>query len=423
MIQRYLGNKNSIAEYIIQEINRFCKPGDMVCDIFSGTVSMSMALKSNGYRVISNDISYFSYHFANCYLRNNSVPEFNLDELGIGLNDNAEVNQRIENLQGKEGFLFLNEHDNENKYRNLLTVLYYLENIADSDIDRKYRKHYFFNTYTEEGNNSYFCSKRGSTGHRRYFTPSNGRRLDTIMNKIREWYQKGLLTELQYSLLISIVCESVEKISNTQGTYHDFQRDEYDDRALNPLVLRAPAFDIVVGSNNTHIIGKCQDSLHFIKEVPRHSLIYIDPPYNFRQYTSYYFMLNLLSSYCEIKSLELYFKNVQFVRGQNMDDDFDSTFCKANLFIPSLRELITNAQCNYVVLSYYDGRNHENKGEQRKDNGISQIEELFRSDLFIHGSFELKAFERTNYQSFQGHSASKCKELLFIAEKDNYVDR
>ena len=63
MIQRYLGNKNSIAEPILQEIERFCNPGDIVCDIFSGTVSMSMALKAHGFRVISNDISLFSYHF------------------------------------------------------------------------------------------------------------------------------------------------------------------------------------------------------------------------------------------------------------------------------------------------------------------------------------------------------------------------
>ena len=73
MIQRYLGNKNSIADYILREVGRFCQPRDIVCDIFSGTISMSMALKRSGYRVISNDISIFSYHYANCYLRNNTI--------------------------------------------------------------------------------------------------------------------------------------------------------------------------------------------------------------------------------------------------------------------------------------------------------------------------------------------------------------
>ena len=68
-------------------------------------------------------------------------------------------------------------------------------------------------------------------------------------------------------------------------------------------------------------------------------------------------------------------------------------------------------------MSYYNGRNHENKGTHRKDNGISAIIELFKSNMFKPGSFEQLAFERTNYQSFQGHTADKCNEYLFIAEK------
>ena len=128
-------------------------------------------------------------------------------------------------------------------------------------------------------------------------------------------------------------------------------------------------------------------------------------------------MLNLICSYCAIKDLNNYFSEVQFVRGQNMESDFDSTFCKSHLFIPSLTELIRNAKTQYVILSYYDGRNHTNKGNSRKDMGIAQIEELFKSELFVKDSFQLLAFERTNYQSFQGHSASKCKEFLFIAQK------
>ena len=237
------------------------------------------------------------------------------------------------------------------------------------------------------------------------------------MNKIREWNDNHLLSEVQYSLLISILCESIEKISNTQGTYHDFQRELYDERALHDLTLRIPPFDDVVSTQNEHIIGRAQDSLNFIREVPKHKLLYLDPPYNFRQYTSYYFMLNLICNYCTIKNLNKYFKNVKFVRGQNMDDDFDSTFCKSDKFIESLHQLISDARTQYVIMSYYDGRNHENKGTHRKDNGIAAIVNLFESDMFKAGSFEQLAFERTNYQSFQGHTADKCNEYLFIAEK------
>ena len=418
MIQRYLGNKNSIADHIMREVDRFCQPGDIVCDIFSGTISMSMALKKRGYRVISNDISIFSYHYANCYLRNNIIPDFNLGILGIdGSNYEIEAQEAIETKKDETGYSFLKDQRQYELYKKLVIVLLYLEKIETKDIEKNYQARYFFNTYTEEGNNSFFRSLRGTVGHRRFFTPSNGKKIDNALNKIREWNDSRLLTEVQYSLLISILCESIEKISNTQGTYHDFQREVYDERALHDLTLRIPPFDDVISTQNEHIIGKAQDSLRFIKSVPRHKLLYLDPPYNFRQYTSYYFMLNLICNYCTIKNLSKYFKNVQFVRGQNMDDDFDSPFCKSDKFIASLEQLIKDAKTQHVIMSYYDGRNHENKGTHRKDNGISAIIELFESRLFKAGSFEQLAFERTNYQSFQGHTADKCNEYLFIAEK------
>ena len=418
MIQRYLGNKNSIADHIMREVDRFCQPGDIVCDIFSGTISMSMALKRSGYRVISNDISIFSYHYANCYLRNNIIPDFNLGILGIdGSNYEIEAQEAIETKKDETGYSFLKDQRQYELYKKLVIVLLYLEKIETKDIEKNYQARYFFNTYTEEGNNSFFRSLRGTVGHRRFFTPSNGKKIDNALNKIREWNDSRLLTEVQYSLLISILCESIEKISNTQGTYHDFQREVYDERALHDLTLRIPPFDDVISTQNEHIIGKAQDSLRFIKSVPRHKLLYLDPPYNFRQYTSYYFMLNLICNYCTIKNLSKYFKNVQFVRGQNMDDDFDSPFCKSDKFIASLEQLIKDAKTQHVIMSYYDGRNHENKGTHRKDNGISAIIELFESRLFKAGSFEQLAFERTNYQSFQGHTADKCNEYLFIAEK------
>ena len=418
MIQRYLGNKNSIADHIMREVDRFCQPGDIVCDIFSGTISMSMALKRSGYRVISNDISIFSYHYANCYLRNNTIPDFNLSILGIdGSNYEIKAQEEIETKKDETGYSFLKDQRQYELYKKLVIVLLYLEKIETKNIEKKYQAHYFFNTYTEEGNNSFFRSLRGTVGHRRFFTPSNGKKIDNALNKIREWNDSHLLTDVQYSLLISILCESIEKISNTQGTYHDFQREVYDERALHDLTLRIPPFDDVISTQNEHIIGKAQDSLRFIKSVPRHKLLYLDPPYNFRQYTSYYFMLNLICNYCTIKNLNKYFKNVQFVRGQNMDDDFDSTFCKSDKFIASLEQLIKDAKTQHVIMSYYDGRNHENKGTHRKDNGISAIIELFESRLFKAGSFEQLAFERTNYQSFQGHTADKCNEYLFIAEK------
>ena len=66
-----------------------------------------MALKKRGYRVISNDISIFSYHYANCYLRNNTIPDFDLGVLGIdGSNYEIKAQKSIKTKNNETGYSF-----------------------------------------------------------------------------------------------------------------------------------------------------------------------------------------------------------------------------------------------------------------------------------------------------------------------------
>ena len=421
MIQRYLGNKNSIIEPILEEVGSVCNHGDWVCDIFSGTLSVSMALKRNGYRVISNDINKFSYSFGIGFLKNNSIPDFNFTLLKIDESKySVGVDDTLLELMGKEGFSFLDEKKNYLSYKKLAIVINFLNHLTVSELPKDFRLTFFFDTYTPEGKNSYFKSLRGTSGNRKFFTSENGKRIDLILNKISQWKKESLLNEVQYNLLVSILAESIEKVSNTQGTFHDFPRDMFDSRALKKLFLRLPPLDDVLSTKQKHIVGKERDSLEFIKEVRPHKLIYIDPPYNFRQYTSYYFMLNLICDYCEMESPEKYFNNVEFVRGQNLEKDFKSTFCQNHLFIPSLENLIKDAKTEYVLMSYFNGRNHSNNNIPIKnENGIDKIESFFNSDLFVSGSFKMKPIKRLNYQSFNGHKAQVLNEYLFIAKKKN----
>ena len=400
MIQRYLGNKNSIADHILREVGRFCQPGDIVCDIFSGTISMSMALKRSGYRVVSNDISIFSYHYANCYLRNNTIPAFDLGLLGINGADYENIAQEvIEKKKDEVGFSFLRNQQLYELYKNLIIVLVYLERIETTDIAKEFQAHYIYNTYTEKGENSYFRSLRGTEGHRRFFTPANGKRIDNILNKIREWNDNQLLSEVQYSLLISILCESIEKISNTQGTYHDFQRELYDERALHDLTLRIPPFDDVISTQNEHIIGRAQDSLRFIKEVPDHRLLYLDPPYNFRQYTSYYFMLNLIADY-QRPDCEKISRVSGIPKGWNR-----SAYNKKRIASETFELLVKNIRAKFLVISF------NNEGFISRE----EMEQLL-------GRYGKVTVLESEYNAFRGSRNLKNRdvhvsEYLFILDK------
>lgn len=420
MINRYLGNKTDLLDPIISVVDDRCGAKARVCDIFSGTLAVSLKLKQFGYSVVANDINLFSYVIGRAFLVNSAIPEVGLKTL-VPLSQISELRDMAmkwaSEISSTPGFVFLMNERFRAPYVDLLSLIIYLQNLQPHEVPSSFLRSDFFDAYTEEGRNSHYMSQRGRSGNRKFFTPSNGRKIDTIVSQIRYWRLSGLIEDTLYYTLLSILIRGIEKISNTQGTYHDFPRDCMDPRALNPLKLDAPAFDVCLAGGE-HFLGKEADSLEFIIDAPPHDLLYIDPPYNFRQYTSYYFMHNLICGYADINDLEDYFSRIKYVRGQNMDDDFVSTFCKAKLFVDSLRLLIERAKTRFVVLSYFSGKNHWN-GFDSQTNGIGfeKLQNLFLSDLFLSGSLEVIPIARTNYQSYGGFRAKEVLEYLFIAEK------
>lgn len=421
MLNRYLGNKKSILKPIIDHIKMKVPKGGRVCDAFSGSLAVSLELKKEGYVVSTNDINLFSHFYGKHLIEQCDVPDLDLLSFDI-ININEYVDQaqnHIEKtLKNSESYTFLNNEINCEKYQKIVAIYFYLDNLTNSPIPETHDS-YFFDTYTEEGKDSYFESQRGNSGYRKFFTPSNGLKLDLIMNQIRAWRKSGALREgiFFYTLICSVI-DALEKVSNTQGTYHDFPRGNYDSRALNELRLIPPSYDDIISEPKNHIIGKAEDSIEFVSRLPQQDLLYLDPPYNFRQYTSYYFLPNVICEYSDIENLSRYFSNVKFVRGQNMTNNFTSTFSKKKLFIDSLRKLISNIDTTFVLMSYFDGRNHWNNTTGENDHkGKEVLLDFFNSELFKKERTELIPFERLNYQSYGGHKAKYVNEFLFSGDK------
>ena len=115
--------------------------------------------------------------------------------------------------------------------------------------------------------------------------------------------------------------------------------------------------------------------------------------------------------------LEGWFSQVRYVRGQNMADDFTSTFCSKARFLDDLATLIERTDTRWVVLSYFNGRNHWN--DFNKDpNGVGKalLTEFFTHPMF-EGAARIRPIGRTNYQSYGGYRARRVDEYLFVAKK------
>jgi len=419
LINRYLGNKQSILNPVLEEIARFARPGDHVVDAFSGSLSVSLGLKAAGYRVTANDVNLFSWVLAEAYLTSRELPASDVatlipDEYRPGAVDRARA--ALSASRGEAGFRFAADADLREAAVPLGALLQYLQVADQEDLPSQYRRNDFFDAYCEEGARSGFVSSRGTSGRRRFFTSQNAHRIDAILGHLRWWHRSGLVDPHSRALVLASLMRAVERTSNTQGTFHDFPRDTYDSRALSPLSLEIPPLDIMLTGLSTNRAGREQDSLDFIRTVDHHAVLYLDPPYNFRQYSAYYFMINLISRYVEIDDLDEYFGALTYVRGQNPADDFVSSFCKPARFIDDMRRLIQRARCDAVVISYFNGRNHWNRFDSGPDDtGQLLLSQLLSEPHFVPGSLEVRTVPRRNYASYGGFSARDVDELLISA--------
>jgi adenine-specific DNA-methyltransferase len=419
LLSRYLGNKSSLLQPILDLTAERCEPNDRVMDIFAGSLSVSMAYKAAGYRVTANDINRLSAAFGNAYLVNSTIPAVSMEDLFRRRRTQIlrkEANSRIRLLDGTKGFRFLEDDTLRDRFRDLCALFVHLQLVEDDELPAGWGRSDFFDAYCPEGRRSSFTSSRGSTGNRRFFTAENARRIDLILSQLRYWRLTEALPESVHWICLSVLCHAVEKVANTQGTYHDFPRDRWDSRAFKPLLLQPPPLDEVLGGCGNHVVGT-EDSLSFVDGAGHHRLMYVDPPYNFRQYTAYYFLPNLIVAYPDLRDPESYFEDLTFVRGQNPDDDFASPFCSARRFLPAMRELMGRASVDSVLISYFTGRNHwSDFDSERDDTGLHLLSEMLSEPPFKAGSLVVREVPRKNYASYGGYQARDVHELLLLAD-------
>ena len=161
-----------------------------------------------------------------------------------------------------------------------------------------------------------------------------------------------------------------------------------------------------------------EDSSTFVRNAGPHRVLYVDPPYNFRQYSAYYFLPNFICDYPDIVDLDTYLSEIEFVRGQHPSDITTSPFCSATRFLEAMDDLLAAADVESIILSYFTGRNHWSDFDRgRDDTGLEKLTQLLESDIFVPGSIQVIEIPRRNYASYVGYRARDVTELLLIANK------
>jgi adenine-specific DNA-methyltransferase len=289
---RYIGSKALLLDNIKTIVHSLCGQyaGDKIfCDLFSGTGTVARFFKKD-YQIIANDILYFPYIVTCVGIENNIVPAFR-----------------------------------KLRKRGIENPINYLDNLGSS-LDK--------NCFIAENYSPY-----GKAG-RMYLSGENALRIDIIRQRIEEWKNNALLSGKEYRYLIASVLEGVPFVSNITGTYGAYLK-HWDKRALNRFSMVRPSI-INNGKKN-----RCynQDANELIKKISG-DILYIDPPYNTRQYLPNYHVLETIARYDA--------PEISGVTGLRAYNNLRSDYCVKQNVETAFDSLISEADFKHIVISYSD---------------------------------------------------------------------
>lgn len=138
------------------------------------------------------------------------------------------------------------------------------------------------NIYGDDLENNYFSKNFGG----KFFSNNSAKIIGFIRENIEE--NKNNLTEREYYMLIASLLYTADKIANTVGHFDayfkkEFVNDSFFMKPIDPIDVQ----EIAIFQEDTNILAKK------IKA----DVVYIDPPYNSRQYSRFYHVLETLTKW------------------------------------------------------------------------------------------------------------------------------
>lgn len=324
----YIGSKYSLLPFIERVYRQICDGDEkVICDIFAGTGAVGRHFKRLGLRVMANDLQYYAYALNKAYLEINHPPRFTTlrrayarktsDFRSVSSTPITEILASLNSLNGWQGF-----------------------------IARNY----------------------GPAGQRFYYTAENSEKADAIRQTIEDWRRKQLINEHEFFYLLGSLIEAVDRVANTASVYGAFLK-RFKASALKPLELKPLALSNQVRGCRVF----CEDANKLIEKI-QCDVLYLDPPYNHRQYGANYHVLETIAAYDE-----------PILRGVTGLRDYPrSRYCYSESASEALTELISKARAKHILMSY-------------NDEGVMNLAEV-RRILSLRG--RVRTF-RTRYNRFK----------------------
>lgn len=244
------------------------------------------------------------------------------------------------------------------------------------------------NIYGGDLEDNYFSKNFGG----KFFSNNSAKIIGFIRENIEE--NKNNLTEREYFMLIASLLYTADKIANTVGHFDayfkkDFVNDSFFMKPIDPI--------------DTQEISIFQEDTNVLAKKIKADVVYIDPPYNSRQYSRFYHVLETLTKWDKPKLYGVALKPDP----ENMSD-----YCRANAK-EKFAELVRDIDAQFLVVSYnntYDSKSNSSKNKIT----LQEIEKI------LQAKGKTKVFEK-NYKHFNAGNTNfnNHKEYLFVTKNQH----
>lgn len=295
---RYIGNKTRLLGFIRTVLRARGIAGGTAVDPFTGTASVARALKRWGFRVVASDLMEYAYVFGRAYVEAAGPPDLSRLKVELGSRPAtlAGVVAHLNHLDPEAGFLHAH--------------------------------------YTPEGD-------EGRRWGRMYFTPANAARVDAVRAALERWRGEGLVDGDGFHLLLASLLEAADRVANTAGVYAACIKS-WQPNAKRPLQLRPPRLVPGAGCRAAR-----EDAFSLVAGIEPFDLLYLDPPYNTRQYPAYYHIPELIAAGWFDGPVSLRGKTGLLPDAHKRSDWSRRRRCEA-----AFEALVASAPCRHIVMSY-----------------------------------------------------------------------
>jgi adenine-specific DNA-methyltransferase len=338
----YIGSKFQLLDWITQNILEHTKwpslENKIIADLFSGTGVVSYHFRNLNSIVISNDTELYSHIITFAFTKSCFTEK---------------CREIIENIQ---------QEIKNNEYVNTFGFI---------------TKHY-----------SPF-----ELNERKFFTIDNAQRIDYIRNRI-ELIKDSISLE-EYNFILASLIISADAVSNVPAVYGCYLKN-FKVKAIKELILLPIHTNTTLSNPKSNTFHSDVLNTDFLSSFES-DLVYLDPPYNERQYSKNYFPLNVIA-----KNL---FIEEPVLKGKTgiPTDCFISSFCKKTEVEKSFDLLFSQLKTKWIFLSY----NSESLLSKEK---ILELMSKYGIPSFVEKSYK-------RFKSYEYNDDVEIKEYLFILRK------